>query len=633
MLCLVNLRTHAKALMCDILLCTMRKTLCLSHLGRYWRGKTVTNYNDLRSLFYLCVFQSSNSSCFTMKSSPRDDANAAHHSTECLVIVVALLFGCAATLFLLDHKSASRPFRPLVDNQEEESAAEISESGLSEESPAEIASNSSLSGVAPSVDDDKDLAEEMKRIGVTINVSNGSRIVQLKQAHANDSYVVTVGDVDVPLRPYLHAAQYFTWEKSGIECVANRGLSSRLPFSEMITPPPPPLNGGKKGEHHDSSSYDHMDPPYVPIRECEVIPARPFANIVFGVLSDKASIQKRLLWCLRTYLVDTKMTIIYFSDIPESRKAADVLRRDPVVRRGWGKNITYEFLSPPGNLTRHPNGAWKVRYMIKDMRKKILGGRFFSKKAEGGGENAVARPQWYAIIDDDTYLVAPAVHIWLSSILRQSRPDEMLWAGHLSRYCDLCVNRKKAFPFVFGGDGIFLSERAVVNVGAIVDECEPSAGNIAGDERLGYCFFKRLHVKPIGMPGGVESVFAAVGQDVLPVVHDSPFPCAFHRIRESQWFEEIHRLEIDKQNFALQTNSSEDSKTMLDITGWSPLLSWADVVQRFAIDLKDSFNVTLYFPNRYDPNAIQVQRYFEYMKKRLQLSQKRKRKNRGQSSK
>ena len=154
-------------------------------------------------------------------------------------------------------------------------------------------------------------------------------------------------------------------------------------------------------------------------------------------------------------------------------------------------------------------------------------------------------PLWYVIVDDDTYLLGPAVvHVLrpFTTAIEQD-PQTRIFAGHTVVRCKNCRTKSKRFSFAFGGNGIFLSKGVVDDLAPRVADCSAQFFGLPGDEQVGGCIAKFRIANLQHLSVGTETMFMAFGDKAEEVLPESPFPYSFHRIIRPQWAIHLRELE------------------------------------------------------------------------------------------
>jgi hypothetical protein len=290
-------------------------------------------------------------------------------------------------------------------------------------------------------------------------------------------------------------------------------------------------------QYHDDTSAPLPPPAHKGVVDWRTLPinrgdvsrkdwgSASFRNIVFAVLSDGV-LEHRLRAAFGSWLRDSYHTLVYFSDIPQSRLSAKQFRRS---------NITIVLLTPPPSFRF---GNWKNLPIVQHLASKETQHLLASK---GTAEEA---PRWYVIVDDDSYLLQPAVAFVLRPLNDQLALDsnQNIFAGHTVIRCQKCRNLNKRFPFAFGGSGIFLSRGLLFSLAARIAQCSHAFSSLPGDEQIGGCIHKFSLAKLHHLSVGTET-FAMPFGDKRDVLLESPFPYAFHRITIPSWHNDMAALE------------------------------------------------------------------------------------------
>lgn len=258
---------------------------------------------------------------------------------------------------------------------------------------------------------------------------------------------------------------------------------------------------------------------------------RTWGSTIFAVLSDPVYVEPRLRAMLRTWLSPaTHSTLVYFSGTNRSRSVAVDHAATADLRDGMGsvpnRNATeVRRLRLPTDvaLLRSPNAAWKNFAVLRDLMVSFPPGN-------------VSSPRWFAIVDDDTYVMGGATSHHLAAA------PATAYLGHYVLHCPFCRHRAKQFPFVYGGNGIFMTPPALAALGALLPQCNTTFVVGAGDERVGAC--AKLAKLPLTrVEGGCEGYLQALAEGASEFVRGSEFPFAFHRIARPELFDVLWALE------------------------------------------------------------------------------------------
>jgi hypothetical protein len=252
-----------------------------------------------------------------------------------------------------------------------------------------------------------------------------------------------------------------------------------------------------------------------------------FRDILFGVLSDGV-LQHRLHAALSTWLRDSFHTFIYFSDIPSSREVSAAFE---------SFNTSVVFLKPPPSFRF---GNWKNLPILQHLAD--VGTQTMLRRRGAGARRKM--PRWYVVVDDDSYLLQPAVTHVLAEMSREvdARPDARIYAGHTVVRCQTCRNVNKRFPFAFGGNGIFLSHGLLLALAKVIPQCVSVFATLPGDEQVGGCIH-RFHLARLNHLAVGTETFAMAFGDKIEVLAEAPFPFAFHRITTPSWHLDMAALE------------------------------------------------------------------------------------------
>lgn len=282
--------------------------------------------------------------------------------------------------------------------------------------------------------------------------------------------------------------------------------------------------------------------------------AHGFRHIVFGVLSD-GILEHRLRAAFESWLRDSFHTFVYFSDVPLSRRSVNAFHRD---------NVSVVLLTPPPSFH---SGNWKnlpiVQHFSSPDAQQVI------QRTQRLRPTADA-PLWYVIVDDDSYLLQPAVAFVLQkhNARLKVEPQANVFAGHTVVRCQRCRNAHKRFSFAFGGNGIFLSTGLMMALAARVPECSQIFSILPGDEQVGGCIHKFSLAKLDHLSVGTET-FAMPFGDKTEVLLESPFPFAFHRITIPEWHKDMSRLEKRHPG---------------------RILSWPTIAEYFMDELRETYN-------------------------------------------
>lgn len=284
----------------------------------------------------------------------------------------------------------------------------------------------------------------------------------------------------------------------------------------------------------------------VPTKAVEYVATRPFADTVFAVLSD-GIMEQRLSAALSTWLRDSFHTFVFFTNVSHSRRVAVEYEGMP--------NVSVVFLTPPSPEVRTAN--WKnlpiIQHLGKTETLSFLEAKALPTTRQG---QYSGRPLWFSIVDDDTYLLGPAVSFLLQNFTATLRNEDVelqhlaamegkrssLYVGHRVVHCQRCRTVSKRFPFAFGGNGIFMSVALVVSLARLASTCG-HLSSLPGDEQVGGCIHKHKLATLTHIAAGTETISMAFGDKAAEVLVE-PFPYSFHRIKHRRWANDLHELEM-----------------------------------------------------------------------------------------
>lgn len=278
-------------------------------------------------------------------------------------------------------------------------------------------------------------------------------------------------------------------------------------------------------------------------------PAARNQSIVFGILTAPELIQSRLQPLLRTSLAGED-AIAYFLRNASNRAALADL--EAFIARHQLRAAVVE-LDPLDEMKMSIRNAWADLPVLAHM--------------------ISARPQaqWYAIIDDDTYVLAKSTrHILAEYATNQTAMAEPIYLGdtlswgkgggwrlvknqRTKKKTLVPSTRRKPVDFVVGGSGIFINSAAARAIQPHLAACMAQYFHPAGDIRLGACMGD--HGVPMTRRKEFikDIVFRAVGELQLFKRADRPFPASFHRFRAAAWYRAMARVEAAKPGDELVT--------------------------------------------------------------------------------
>ena len=360
------------------------------------------------------------------------------------------------------------------------------------------------------------------------------------------------------------------------------------------------------------------------------IRAPQWQGFLFAVITDPMNYDDRVVPMLQTWMTNTLLTVLYFTDTAENRAFAQSRAllefKDISVAAtpSQAENLSVVFLNVPAAVPASPTppaeedtqpaskptaasaglpasgGAWKNLEMMQHLAAVVVPWLAAPNDSSTSTSN---RLSWVVIVDDDTYLLEHATKAVLDAVApslekqEQQQKQVPLYVGHQVEYCTYC-KKKKRFDFAFGGNGIFLNAAAVRRIGAVLPRCKPLVPAIAGDERVGFCA-KEAGVPLRSIVVGTETMFAALGDNRV-VLTEGPFPFAFHRVKRKDWIYDLRLLE----------------ERVMHLGPTSPIVCWGDVAHWYLVEHRTKYsNVTLYWPHTFDSNFKAHREYHERMKK------------------
>ena len=313
-------------------------------------------------------------------------------------------------------------------------------------------------------------------------------------------------------------------------------------------------------------------------------------KIVFAILTAPEMFHQRLIPLLETSLRHETSIAFFDANHSSAETAAATLR---LYAAKTGRRVSAVVLPNLPNMKMSLRNAWVDLPALKAM------------------SNAYGRTvDWFAIVDDDTYVLSAATREILSNYTVRIQPknvsqstgmhlpdgseplvvaDLLTWgAGGGWRIVRRngkvnLVETTKRVPVTFpcGGSGIFVSSAAAEAILPDIDRCIEKHLHPAGDIRLGNCLAE--HSVPLVRRREFvkDTPFRAVGELRLP--HQFAFPASFHRLRTADWYHQLGQLEAKRGRWGL--------------------VPWADVEAAFQPGFR--FVRSLFFPKEY-PNASKV---------------------------
>jgi hypothetical protein len=155
---------------------------------------------------------------------------------------------------------------------------------------------------------------------------------------------------------------------------------------------------------------------------------------------------------------------------------------------------------------------------------------------------------YYMMIDDDAYIIQHNLRILLNSFyIQHSHPwKTSIYTGVLSVwYQPIDASRATMTPFIQGGAGILMTNKAMSRVFPLVNRCRFACDYLPhGDVRLGCCMKKVVGVSPTYETTFWHMhIYRAQGRDGRP--YRSMFPVSFHRMKNESMMMEIDRCVAD----------------------------------------------------------------------------------------
>ena len=301
---------------------------------------------------------------------------------------------------------------------------------------------------------------------------------------------------------------------------------------------------GKPVAHRGVDTYTLTSLPEVRKRE----------RIVFGVLAGPMHVGTRLQAALQTWLRDEE-SVIYIED--SIGQVKDVVE---TVGKRLGKPLNCSVVAvtvPQSNLQRSVNGAWKDFVIMRHIVDHYPGA------------------DWYSLVDDDSFMIIHNLRLVLASHFTTSKP---FYLGALM----LAPEMKETVTFIQGGAGILINRAAAQKVVPLLDLCEPSCMQWAGDVRLGCCFAK-TSVTPFWELGfWSQTIFKSLGRDDRRSL--CPFPVSFHNMREPLWTMEL-QLALDQIIL---------NKSISQVGMGANFVDWSDLDHHYRVNWKDKYPADLY---------------------------------------
>jgi hypothetical protein len=218
------------------------------------------------------------------------------------------------------------------------------------------------------------------------------------------------------------------------------------------------------------------------------------SRVLLGVLGNAAQAHERLIPAISTWLCEWD-AVILLEENPVARALVKKLKKSSQRQTSSDANATTPPLLSPGSSMprvdrkclfgkqfvfeeeprdaklRAFNGAWKnlpiARLMVE---------------MHGRNSSSTQPRDWFAIVDDDSFLLSYNFNIFFNSVVEQLHSPQRDAVSVGVVFTDGKVS------FVQGGAGIFLSAEAIHRVVANYTECLAKCVTWAGDIRLGCCY-------------------------------------------------------------------------------------------------------------------------------------------------
>lgn len=379
-------------------------------------------------------------------------------------------------------------------------------------------------------------------------------------------------------------------------------------LSEDVVKTSPPLN--MKDMSPDVQLYD------APQRVVIPTPARRHLDPIYCVLATPKLVYTRLLPLLTTSLADAPLVYVFFRKTNISYTAVAAVERGLQSAEGQGyRSNRVRVVELDGPNGKFINVAAFIRNSWMDMEIVAFLGREYLGPMPPTPLDVVpadTMSKWFTVIDDDSYVLTPATTAALHSatqlvLKNQSLPPAPntmvpIMVGKLLIHQKKGIRkiqtgrhvvtkpRSSAPPdrFAAGGGGISF------NIGALAAmystrtyyACIAKYKQGGGDIRLSKCL-----VNEGGAHFVENSCFSwdtpmrALGEQRLDKI--APFPCSFHRMRNTHWYYMLGAVE--------RARAAQDGST----GGRRRLLTWWDDLK---INFKEGPTVwkSHFFPRRYD---------------------------------
>lgn len=264
-------------------------------------------------------------------------------------------------------------------------------------------------------------------------------------------------------------------------------------------------------------------------------------TIAWGILGAANLTRARAIPLLETSLA-SENNVFYFLEKNETNYAAARELREWVVQHGRTSSVEVVLLEPIADMTASIRNAWADLPVLKHM--------------------MTERPDadWYAIIDDDTYVLTAGARSILGEYeTNMSFPlylgDELTWGtgggmrlvknSRTGQKTVIPSSKRAPVPFVCGGAGIFVNQAAAKKVSLHLRRCMAKFFHPAGDIRLGACM-KQADVPITRRREFIKDIwFRAIGE-LKPMTFKQRFPASFHRLRTADHFQDLRRVELSR---------------------------------------------------------------------------------------
>jgi hypothetical protein len=285
--------------------------------------------------------------------------------------------------------------------------------------------------------------------------------------------------------------------------------------------------------------------------------------ITIGVLTAPALIRSRLIPLLESSLKrETDIHVFFKNDA--STVAGQELLSSYLQDVNRSHQVHIVVLDPIRNMKMSLRNAWVNLPAVRHF------------------HNIRPHQRWFAIIDDDTYLLMSAVRRLLREVeLNETHRGKPVYMGTplvdgVSGGCRvirtgsiLRVQRttiRKEVQFVCGGSGILMDRLTIEKMFIknatgydYIEQCMDTMFQGAGDVRLGHCLSElNVSILPRRMMFR-DTMFRALGE--TRVYNKYPFPVSFHRFRKREWQYAVRAVE--------------------DAREANELVTWGDLIKNF----------------------------------------------------